>query len=337
MPIKIAFVGFRHAHIFDLYNRAKEWPEYEVVAACEEDSATRKALAENGNAEITHDDYRKMLDEVPCDVVAVGDYYGKRGSIILEALKRGKHAIADKPICTSLSELHRIASVSARKNLSVGCMLDMRDKGLFIKVKELIREGAIGEVNAITIGGQHPLLLGTRPGWYFEPGRHGGTINDIGIHAFDLIPWVTGGQFVEVTAARSWNAVPKDTPHFMDAGQFMLRMDNGCGVMGEVSYFMPDTMGYTLDLYWRITFFGTGGMIETSINSQAVMLARNGASEPEMIPPAEGAPGGYLRSFTEEITTGRTDGLSTADVLRAAEIALTTQSAGDTGRCHVHV
>lgn len=337
MPIKIAFMGFRHAHIFDLYKRAREWPEYEVVAACEEDPATREALLADGNADITHGDFQQMLQEVPCDVVAVGDYYAQRGSIILEALNRGKHVIADKPICTSLSELHRIASVSARRNLSVGCMLDMRDKGLFIKVRELIREGAIGEVNAITIGGQHPLMLGTRPGWYFEPGKHGGTINDIGIHAFDLIPWITGRQFAEVTAARSWNAVPNDIPHFNDAGQFMLRMDNGCGVMGEVSYFMPDSMGYTLDLYWRMTVFGAGGILETSINSQAVMLAKNGNSAPEMIPPAEGNPGGYLRSFTEEITTGRTDGVSTADVLRAAEVALTAQSAGDTGRCHVHV
>ena len=332
MSIKLAFVGFRHAHIFDLYSRANESPDFEIVSACEEDSETRKALAENGKAEITHDDYRRMLDDVACDAVAVGDYYGKRGSIMLEVLRRGRHVIADKPVCTSLSELHRIASVSARKKLSVGCMLDMRDKGLMIRMRELVRDGAIGEVNGIVIGGQHPLLLGTRPGWYFEPGKHGGTINDIGIHAFDLVPWLTGRRFAQVVASRSWNAVPKDLPHFHDAGQFMLRMDNGCGVMGEVSYFMPDSMGYTLDLYWRITLFGTEGILETTINSEAIMLAKNGACEPEMVPPAEGDPGGYLRSFGEEVTAGRTEGVSTADALRAAEVALTVQSAGNSGR-----
>ena len=126
--------------------------------------------------------------------------------------------------------------------------------------------------------------------------------------------------------------MPKDLPHFHDAGQFMLRMDNGCGVMGEVSYFMPDSMGYTLDLYWRITLFGTQGILETTINSEAIMLAKNGAGEPEMVPPAEGDPGGYLRSFGEEIAAGRTEGVSTADVLRAAQVALIVQSAGYSGR-----
>jgi len=33
-------------------------------------------------------------------------------------------------------------------------------------------------------------VWGTRPAWYFEPGMHGGTLNDIAIHALDFIPWV---------------------------------------------------------------------------------------------------------------------------------------------------
>lgn len=335
MALKIAFMGFRHSHIFDLYNRAMESPDYEVVAACEEDADTRAQLAENGKAEITHDNYRRMLDEVPCDVIAVGDYYGKRGGIIVEALSRGKHAISDKPICTDRYDLQTIEALSAEKKLQVGCMLDMRDNGTFRKVHELVRSGAIGEVHGITFGGQHPLMLGTRPGWYFEEGKHGGTINDIGIHAFDLIPWITGLRFAEITCARSWNAFPKDIPYMRDAGMFMLRLENDGGVIGDVSYFMPDSMGYTLDLYWRYTIWGRDGFIETSYNLGHIRLVKNGNTEVEIIQPAEPDPGGYLRSFTEEVTTGATTGVSTADVLRASRIALLTQQAGDQNLCRV--
>ncbi|MCP4516547.1 MAG: EamA family transporter, partial [Delftia sp.] len=45
----------------------------------------------------------------------------------------------------------------------------------------------IGAVQTMSMSGQHPLRLGERPAWYFEPGRHGGTITDIGVHAVDLI------------------------------------------------------------------------------------------------------------------------------------------------------
>ena len=124
-----------------------------------------------------------MLEETDCDAIAIGDYYAQRGSLIIQALSHGKHVISDKPLCTSLDELDEIERLAAAKSLKVNCMLDMRDSAPFISVRKLIRQGLIGEVHAITFGGQHPLLLGKRPAWYFEPGKHGGTINDIVIHA----------------------------------------------------------------------------------------------------------------------------------------------------------
>lgn len=338
MSIKLAFMGFRHGHILDVYNRAKEMDELTIVAACEEGPNTREQLKENGNAEITHTNYIEMLDSVDCDVVAVGDYFGKRGGIIIEALSRGKHVISDKPICTSLDELNKIEALAKEKNLVIGCQLDIRDGAPFRKVRQLIQEGVIGEVHAITFGGQHPLMLGTRAGWYFEEGKHGGTINDIGIHAFDLIPWITGSDYVEVIAARSWNAFAEDFPHFHDAGQFMMKLSNGCGVLGDVSYFMPDTMGYTLDLYWRTTFFGRDGILEASWNMKTVRLMKNGDSEPKIIDVGEGTPGGYLKSFIKEVN-GEKEGLSPsmAEVFKASRIALTTQKAGIENQAHIRL
>ena len=91
-----------------------------------------------------------------------------------------------------MADLDRIEALAREKNLKVGCMLTMRDAAAFIGARNLIQAGRIGEVHAIAFGGQHPLLLGSRPGWYFEQGKHGGTITDIGIHAIDALPWVTG-------------------------------------------------------------------------------------------------------------------------------------------------
>src|SRR4051794_20173371 len=103
--LRIAVAGFRHAHIHSLYQAARARPDVEVVAAAEEDEAARRALQAGGTIEITHSSIDGMLDAVPCDVVAVGDYYGRRGTLLIDALRRGKHVISDKPICTSLAEL----------------------------------------------------------------------------------------------------------------------------------------------------------------------------------------------------------------------------------------
>ncbi len=330
MPIRLAFAGFRHSHIFDLYRRVTEMDTFQVVAACEEDGDTRERIAARESVEITHTDYAEMLATVECDAIAIGDYYARRGHLAIDALQTGRHVIGDKPLCTSLAELDAIECLATEQGLKVGCMLDLRDTAPFIGARTLVRRGLIGEVHAVSFGGQHPLLLGTRAGWYFEPGKHGGTINDIAIHALDAIPWITGLRFQIVNAARCWNALAPQYPHFEDGGQLMLTMDNGCGVIGDVSYFAPDSSGYALPFYWRMTFWGESGVIETSSTAQQIVVALDGEPGLRHEPLPEADPGGYLRSYLSDLEGHpRADGLSTASVLRATRVALTAQAAAD--------
>ena len=330
---QIAFIGFRHPHILGLYEFAQKSPAFNITGACEENAAVRAVLRREGRVNLTHRRYTTMLDEVECDIVAFGDYYGRRGQLIIEALRRGKHIVADKPICTRLTELAEIERLARKNRLSVFCQLDMRGFGQFLKARELVRAGAIGEIHAIHVTGQHPLMLGSRPGWYFEKGKHGGTINDIAVHAFDFIPWLTGLQFAEIVAARTWNAFA--TPHrqFKDAAQFLLKMNNGAGIFGDVSYFMPDSQGYTLPQYWRTTLYGRAGVIEIGANLPGVWLARAGEKTPQTIPASPAKPFYYLEALTREITGKKTGlALTTHEVLAASRLALSVQSTADNNR-----
>jgi len=330
MSLRVAFMGFRHAHILAVYEHAKAIDDVEIVAACEEDAATREKMS-GGKVAITHNSYDKMLEEADCDAIAIGDYYGKRGSITITALEHGKHVISDKPLCTSLSELDRIEELVGEKGVCVCCQFDMRNEGKYLALRRSIRdEDMLGEIHAVSFGGQHPLLHGTRPGWYFEEGKHGGTINDIAVHAIDLVPWVTGRKFTTVNAARNWNAVIAQVPHFKDSAQLMLTMANGCGVLGDVSYLAPDSFGYELPMYWRYTFWGQHGVIELDNAHDGLMLCRNGESEIRIVQPERSLPGGYFRSFVREIS-GEAEGLSpsTKEVLSASRVALAAQDAAD--------
>jgi predicted dehydrogenase len=332
LALRMAFAGFRHGHILDMYQRAGASENVEITAASEPDDATRSSLA--GQVGFTHTDHRRMLDEVECDVLAVGDYYGARGGICIQALESGKHVIADKPICTTLDELYRIRELAQARKLKVGCMLNLRELGGYIRLRELILDGAIGEVHTINIGGQHPLMPESRPGWYFEQGKHGGTINDIGIHAFDVIRWLTNMEFAEIVAARSWNAFAKHAPHFDDCGQFIARLENGCGVMGDMSYAQPGPVGYSTDLYWRITIFGSLGILEASANSNSVRMLTLAGGQWEEIPPAPGVPGGYLQAFIDDVA-GKEAAPDTTEILKSSLVALATQQAGLTGECQI--
>lgn len=330
MTLRFAIVGFRHGHIMDLYRRVVENPALELVATCEEDEATRTQLKAQGQVSISHTRFDDMLKSVACDAVAVGDYFGKRGSLAIRALKHGKHVICDKPLCTSLIELEEIVRLAASNHLCVGCMLDMRDSGIFIGTRHLVRQGLIGEIKAISFNGQHPLFWGQRAPWYFEPGKHGGTINDIGIHAFDVIPWITGLRFAQVNAARCWVSHPELCSTFAGAGQVMLTMTNGCGALGDVSYLTPDSFAYRNPQYWRITLWGNKGVMETSHTAEGITVAVNGETALRTELAAQGNPGGYLKAFLHDIEgSSGADELDTIQVLAAARIALQVQQAAD--------
>ena len=330
MATQVAFIGFRHPHIFDVYERCCSRDDLEIVACCEEHAATREQLAERGDVQITHVSAAELLEKIDCDVIAIGDCFGRRGELAIQALEAGRHVLVDKPLCSSITELDRIEQLAEEKQRVVGCMFDMRDLAVYLGLRDAIQSGTIGEIRSINFGGQHPLRFGVRPDWYYEPGLHGGTLNDIGIHAFDMIPWTTGLQFQQVVAARCWNGRLPQFPHFEECGQAMLQLENGAGVSCDVSYLSPDSFGFEIPLYWRFTFWGDDGVLEAGVTSKSVTLYSDGATEPEQLPLPAAKPGGYLDSFLQEIA-GETEGLhlSSAEVFRSSRVSLQVQSAAD--------
>ncbi len=353
-PLRLAVMGLRHGHINSLLSAVQLRDDVVLVGACEEDEATRSNLSESQLALLSgcplFGSFQEMSQGPEYDAVAVGDYFGKRGSIVIEALRLGKHIISDKPICTHLAELDEIDGLVAASDLKLGCMLDVRDSGTFRRLRRMVTDGEIGEVRAISFGGQHPLLPATRPGWYFEAGKQGGTINDIAVHALDFIPWITGHNFETLNAARAWNTSPGSHPFLDDAAQLMLTLEGGCGVLGDVSYLAPDSFGYTMPHYWRTTLWGSTGVAEASATRPEVTVYLNGETEGRQLPPDEARPSGYLEDFLAEVRgtaasqvpenlgsgpAGTTDALNTAGILRVSRVSLTVQSAAENGATNV--
>ncbi|GMU91651.1 MAG: hypothetical protein AMXMBFR4_07090 [Candidatus Hydrogenedentota bacterium] len=331
MPIRVAFVGFRHGHSISLYRELREHPGFTVVAACEEDAEAAGKATEQGAA-ITHDRYETMLSEVDCDAVACGDYYGIRGGRLIQALEYGRHVIADKPLCTRLAEIDRIETLANAKHLKVGCMLPLPYHPPYVTARRLIREGAVGAVHSVTFNGAHALNRHTRPAWVFEPDKYGGTINDIAIHGIDLLPWLTGRSLSSIVAARTWNARLPEHPGFHEGAVCMLSLDNGGSVLGDVSWLSADGVAYGVPVYWRVTILGTAGVLETNYHAKNVMVCKQASSAPEEIPNDPGTPAGYLDDFLADCANEPVkDGLDTPRAIQSARITLQIQAAADAG------
>ncbi len=320
--MNLAFAGFRHSHIFGLYNSAIKSDRVNVCGSFEEDKTARETVAQEQGVVFNYSSYEELLSDKEVDAVAIGDCYGKRGSLAIEALKAGKHIILDKPICTSLEELDEIERISKEKNLKVCCMLDLRYMLPAIKAKEIVDRGEIGEVKTASFTGQHALSYGSRPMWYFEEGMHGGTINDIAIHGIDIVRFITGKSLTKVEWAKCWNAYADKEPQFKDSAQFAAKFDD-LALISDVSYAAPGFKGI-LPTYWDFCFWGTKGLIKFNYAERNLHIYKE---EEEIIEYPETQPG-YLDHFCDEIE-GNTTIMTTESVIASARDTLTIQKFAD--------
>ena len=321
MTVKFGFAGFRHAHIFSLYKRVCETPETEVIAAWEADANAHQSAVEQG-VSFNCDTLDELLNTPGLDVVAVGGAYGDRAAVVLKALEAGKHVISDKPFCITLAELEQIEKTVSEKKSVLGCMFDLRTAPNFYTAQQLIRSGELGEVCAIQFNGMHPLNYGIRPAWYFEKNMHGGTINDIAIHLFDLLPGLTGSGVKRIISAKSGNLNFPQEPHFSNTGVLMLELENGACVSGDVSYFAQN---FNDPAYWRLSVWGTVGQLEFNYNTPGVRLTARGESRE--LPPSS-APADYFDAFLSELA-GTPATPCTQEILKTARWALSAQQTAD--------
>jgi predicted dehydrogenase len=327
-PLRFVFAGLRHPHGWAIWNRIRNHPGCRLAGVCEEDEQTRTELEQRPDVSRVYSNYENMLEAVPSEVVATADYYGNRGRIVIRALEDGRHVLADKPICASLEELEQIADLIGSRGLVLGCELDLRAIPQFHQARDLIQADEIGEIHAIQFGGQHPFFCYQRADWYLDKATYGGVINDIGIHGIDILQWMTGMPFTKVVAARNWPAFRIGGSPFRDAAQMMLTMQNGCGVLGDVSFVMPRSSGFRLPYYWEFTFWGSNGILRMGLNRSTLDIVREGSTDVAEIPVRQESVPDYFDHFLNELGGTATD-LDTATILDASRKALTVQLAAD--------
>ena len=332
--MKVAIAGCKHFHISMIAKYIKAHSDLELVALAENAPEQYAPIVSAIESPLLLNSVDELFDKADFDILAVGDAFGLRGPHAIRALEAGKHVLSDKPLCTRLEEIRRVRALSEEKNLSVIVALTLRYTSPLITARNLLLDGAVGEIVTVNVLGHHPLGYKTdRPDWYFEPGLHGGTINDLMIHATDSLAWMTGHPVAEVVAARAWNAELPKIPFFQDVSLAFLKLSNGAGVLIDASYKSP--VGYPSP--WRFDFYGTGGRLIVNID-HGVTVQRHHKPE-EKIPSGPGNEGGFVADLVAEITgdTSHTQTLTTPESLDATEKTLKIQAAADDKQTHLEI
>jgi predicted dehydrogenase len=128
-----------------------------------------------------------------------------------------------------------------------------------VKAGELVQSGAIGKV-VQTIGlGPHRMRPDSRPEWFFDPGRAGGILCDIGSHQCDQFLFYTNSDQAEVGFSQTGNFGTSEYPDYNDFGDMSVRSAHATGYI-RIDWFTPDGLDTWGD--GRTFILGTEGYIE---------------------------------------------------------------------------
>jgi 1,5-anhydro-D-fructose reductase (1,5-anhydro-D-mannitol-forming) len=127
----------------------------------------------------------------------------------IAAARAGKHVLCEKPLALTIHDAREMIDACAEAAVVMATNHHLRNAGLHRRLRELVMDGAIGEVLAARIF--HAVFLPEAlQGWRIDnPGAGGGVVLDITVHDADTVRFVLDDDPVEVIAKTASHGMAK--------------------------------------------------------------------------------------------------------------------------------
>ncbi len=170
----------------------KQLSNTEVVAVFEPDDNAAQAFREKYPAITRYDSFRSLLDEKDVDVVDVCLPTFLHREFVEEACTAGKHVFCEKPMALTVEDAEAMAETAHRYDVQLMIGHALRFWGEYVRARELIMEGAIGEVLSLSARRLALTPAWSISSWILDPRYSGGAVLDLHIHDLDFANWVCG-------------------------------------------------------------------------------------------------------------------------------------------------
>jgi predicted dehydrogenase len=191
-------------------------PGVKVTAISSGQRANADAVAREFGIPHVFDDGVALAGSGHADLVLVSSTPASHARYAIAALEAGRHLLCEKPLALDAAEAWQIVAAAERRPHQVAWVdHELRYEPNRRRMRELVREGAIGEVRHIEIvlkpyfrGDGRPQAPNAAWTWWFDAAQGGGILGAVGSHLIDLCRFWTGREVVQV-AGRAQTFVPE--------------------------------------------------------------------------------------------------------------------------------
>lgn len=200
-PFRIGIAGLTHDHVNWIMNRADDGDiEITGIAEPNKELAERYLKKFNLSATLWYASLDEMLSKTkPEAVSAFGSTYDHL-AVVQACASKKIHVMVEKPLAVSMDHAKQIDALAEKHQIHVITNYETTWYGSNLKVEELVRSGAIGDLRKVVIhdGHEGPKEINVSREffeWLTDPVKNGGgAVMDFGCYGANLLTWLMKGE-----------------------------------------------------------------------------------------------------------------------------------------------
>jgi len=226
-PLGIGVLSFAHGHVGMYADVMKDFPDVRLISAYDDNAERARPICARTGMQ-----YESTVDGVLADArvqaVMIGSETSRHAELCIAAAAAGKHILLQKPMAMTLDECDRMNDAAAASNIILAMAWQMRHDPANIKMRELVRTGALGSIGVVRRRHCIPVLFSEAfingpTNWHIRAETNIGMFADDAAHPIDWLCW-TFGKPVSVMAEIG-NVLTSVAPD--DNGIALFRLENG--------------------------------------------------------------------------------------------------------------
>lgn len=318
--IGCGFVG-RGAHV----PAVASMENAQLVAVADADEARLNKVTKKYGVQSGYPDYKELLEDAEVDAVVIALPTSMHAKASIAAMKAGKHVLCEMPLAANLDEVDEMIDVAKKQGVCLMPGLTFRFTPNFVKVKEMIGQGAIGNPTTVLyrefIPAQDLAKQWPAGAWVWNVEESGGPLYTLAVWSIDLVQWLLDSKIESVQAAAKYTKLDKFGGTLGYDASATLRFANGLvGCLQFSGSVTPSASGSTLEIVGD-----SPGLVCASDNDRVTLYGEQPTKTEWNV--KESGPGmwGHLQQdeyFVQCLLEGRAPDITPSDGRNAMEIAM---------------
>ncbi|MBM3226454.1 MAG: Gfo/Idh/MocA family oxidoreductase [Candidatus Tectomicrobia bacterium] len=169
----------------------------QLVACLGSSLAKGQAFAERFGVARVHTDLDALMHDPEIDAVYIALPNAMHHAAVLAAARGKKHVLCEKPFAMHVTHAQEMVQACREAGVLLRIAHQIRLDAAIGRAREIVHAGRLGRLAAMSLERASGLAMRT---WWRQDVAQSGVIFDVGVHLLDLLQWVSGQRFTEVSA-----------------------------------------------------------------------------------------------------------------------------------------